>query len=168
MDFLLIWGPKILVFALFALAGWAFHRFAGHRKDALRAAARAALEQRFGPQMEWANGRPARLDAQGYALLRQPATLDDVVRIGSDAALSWDVIVRVQDRYAHVLISGRCQLWGDMALQLAPLAVTELTELRARRALFNDAKAYQRAFGQAPDRKQLASLEPKPRAETDL
>jgi hypothetical protein len=167
MDFFKTFWPQLLTIAFAALASLAFHRFEGRRKEALRAAARAALVARFGPEIAWSNGKPQRLDAPaGFALLREPASAHDVLRAGAEAVLSWDVIVRVQDRYAHVLISGRCNLWGESKLQLNPLAVTDLTELRARRALFNDAKAYQRAFGELPDRARLAKLAPEPSMET--
>jgi hypothetical protein len=167
MEFLKSFWPQLTMMLWSILASWAFHRYAMQRKQALRAAALAALEQTFGPPIDWANGKPLRLDApDGYVLLREPATPDDMVRVGADAVLSWDVIVRVQDRYVHVIVRGRSKLWRDPQLRIEPLVLTELTELRARRALFNDAKAYQRAFGELPDRARLAKLELEPSVET--
>ncbi len=62
-----------------------------------------------------------------------------------------------------IFVDEKSQYWHLLALS-APtqtdntFALTNLDELRARRALFNKPKEYLAAFGESPDRKQLVRL----------
>ena len=62
--------------------------------------------------------------------------------------LSAQIILRDhQNQYWLALYEGRCSALAQPRGQGSALRITEL---RARRALFNDPAAYQKAFGQAP------------------
>ena len=152
------WLPVLIQLIALALIGGFFYRV--HRRQqaqqaALEADLHAWLMRQFGLPFEEDAFGPHPPAAPGLGALKSHR----VLRLQSQLAppgdhaersmrLSAQIILRDhQNQYWLALYEGRCSALAQPRGQGSALRITEL---RARRALFNDPAAYQKAFGQAP------------------
>jgi hypothetical protein len=118
------------------------------------------LESQFGSEIIITHGKiSAPLEADRWFVKLREKHLHST---GENDLGDWlsDYIIRTQDNiYLHVLIHPGLYGWKSENISTQKPVITQINELRARRALFNHKEAYQKAFGETPNKEHIQRLQ---------
>ncbi|MFV0664269.1 hypothetical protein [Denitromonas sp.] len=166
-DLLTGWLPSVLIVVIGVVILVQRQHHTQGAEPRLRAHGQAWLAPRFGDPIEstptlggfGAFGGQAPL-TPGYRLLRQRATVLPPDQRGGHPEPGMSLVTMLQDaqqNYWLVLLHNHLRRNSADIEMASPPRAERITELRARRALFNDAPAYQRAFGVPPSLTELTA-----------
>jgi hypothetical protein len=122
--------------------------------DAVWIANQGVLEAHFGHELSIENGKIIEpINGQSWFVkLREHRTYGDDDNDHNGYSGCSDCVIRTHDDdYLHIIVRSYRDRRFFRQISKGTPVITKLSELRARRALFNHADEYQRAFGQTPD-----------------
>jgi hypothetical protein len=147
-----------LLFVILALAVLVLLAFDKYRPeqpiDRVWIVNRRVVEELFGRELTIDGGKVIELPTvqRWFVTLRESRAYDMGNDDSSDYAGCSDFIIRTHDQqFFHLLVKSWSNRRTPPNLSSEKPVVTALTELRARRALFNDSESYKKAFGELPD-----------------
>lgn len=130
--------------------------------DRVWIANQSVLTNLYGRELSIANGKVIELPTvdRWFVILRENRAYDMGNDDSSDYAGCSDFVIKTHDhQFFHLLVKSWSNGRNPPSLSSDKPVITPLTELRTRRALFNDKDSYKRAFGELPDITQIRVAE---------